>query len=113
MTWARQFRSDGARQRYLDIELDPVALTGGTLTEVASTHTVYDGDQPSWSRRTVTAGGSFVESGYELGRSSGTPDEDPPYCDRRASLAVGCGQGDLMPHPTGGGDIGIEPDRRG
>ncbi len=67
VTWAHEFLSDGARQRFLDIELDPAALTGGTFTESARTLTEYDGDRPYKSRWTEVGTGAYSETGYELG----------------------------------------------
>ena len=66
VTWAKEFRYDGARQRYLERELDPTDLESGTITELSKTVTDYDGDQPylSWVH---PSGESPVYTGYELG----------------------------------------------
>ena len=45
ITYAREFRYDGARARYLNRELDPVALrTTGALVPLTSTWSDYNGD---------------------------------------------------------------------
>ncbi|MGB2988204.1 MAG: RHS repeat-associated core domain-containing protein, partial [Phycisphaerae bacterium] len=44
ITYAREFRYDGARQRYLNRELDPDDLENGFITAVSETWSDYDGD---------------------------------------------------------------------
>ena len=44
VNWAREFRYDGARARYLVRDLDPVAFKTGTLTVLSETWSDYDGD---------------------------------------------------------------------
>ena len=46
VTYAREFRYDGARARYLDRKLDPVFFKSGSLVELDATWTDYDGDEP-------------------------------------------------------------------
>jgi|CXWL01.1.fsa_nt_gi RHS repeat-associated protein len=43
--WAREFRYGGARARYLNRQLDPVALLAGNIVSMQDTWTDYDGDQ--------------------------------------------------------------------
>ncbi|MGB2988197.1 MAG: RHS repeat-associated core domain-containing protein [Phycisphaerae bacterium] len=45
ITYAREFRYDGARQRYLNRELDPDDLENGFITVVSETWSDYDGDE--------------------------------------------------------------------
>ncbi|MDO8629916.1 MAG: hypothetical protein Q7R41_05435, partial [Phycisphaerales bacterium] len=42
--WAREFRYDGARARYLNRPLNPVALMSGNFVSLGDTWTDYDGD---------------------------------------------------------------------
>ncbi|MDO8631090.1 MAG: RHS repeat-associated core domain-containing protein, partial [Phycisphaerales bacterium] len=42
--WAREFRYDGARARYLNRQLDPVRLESGSFVSLGDTWTDYDGD---------------------------------------------------------------------
>ncbi|MBE7455215.1 MAG: RHS repeat-associated core domain-containing protein [Planctomycetia bacterium] len=44
ITWAREFRYDAARARYLNRELDPEALEEGDLVALSEVWTDYDGD---------------------------------------------------------------------
>jgi len=44
ITYAREFRYDGARQRYLNRVLDTVALEAGNVVALSETWTDYDGD---------------------------------------------------------------------
>ncbi|MBE7457369.1 MAG: RHS repeat-associated core domain-containing protein [Planctomycetia bacterium] len=44
VTWAREFRYDAARARYLNRELDPEALEEGDLVALSEVWTDYDGD---------------------------------------------------------------------
>jgi len=44
ITYAREFRYDGARQRYMNRELDPNALESGTLQALSTVWSDYDGD---------------------------------------------------------------------
>ena len=44
ITYAREFWYDGARQRYLNRELDPVALTNDQMVTLSETWSDYDGD---------------------------------------------------------------------
>ncbi|MCG3132707.1 MAG: hypothetical protein FLDDKLPJ_03573 [Phycisphaerae bacterium] len=44
VTWAREFRYDAARARYLNRELDPAELEGGYLVALSEVWTDYDGD---------------------------------------------------------------------
>jgi len=44
ITYAREFRYDGARQRYLNRQLDPAALEAGNVVALNETWTDYDGD---------------------------------------------------------------------
>ncbi len=46
ITYAREFRYDGARQRYLNRELDPGPLMEGEVIALAETWSDYDGDEP-------------------------------------------------------------------
>ena len=45
ITWAREFRYDGARARYLVRTLDPTAFKNGTVSALDETWTDYDGDE--------------------------------------------------------------------
>jgi len=67
VTYARQFRYDGARQRYLNRELDPMELqTSGTLGEVGSTWSDYDGDA-IYGDRELIGGNLENTASYEPG----------------------------------------------
>ncbi|GMU26393.1 MAG: hypothetical protein AMXMBFR16_12980 [Candidatus Uhrbacteria bacterium] len=44
ITWAREFRYDATRARYLNRELDPEALEEGDLVALSEVWTDYDGD---------------------------------------------------------------------
>ena len=44
MIFAREFRYDGSRQRYLDRQLDPAALETGAYTILSDTWSDYDGN---------------------------------------------------------------------
>jgi len=46
ITYAREFRYDGARQRYLNRQLDPAALEAGNVVALSETWTDYDGNSP-------------------------------------------------------------------
>jgi len=52
VNWAREFRYDGARQRYMNRTLDAGAFKSGNVFDdppnppVTRTATMYDGDQP-------------------------------------------------------------------
>jgi len=64
--WAREFRYDGARQRYLNVELsaaalnNPVATGGPHITPVSILRSDYDGDDvyADWSEPVPGSGGS-------------------------------------------------------
>jgi RHS repeat-associated protein len=45
VTYAREFRYDGARARYLNRTLDPVAFKIGSIAELDAVWTDYDGDE--------------------------------------------------------------------
>jgi RHS repeat-associated protein len=45
ITFAREFRYDSGRARYLDRELDPEDLEGGVYTALSETWSDYDGDE--------------------------------------------------------------------
>ncbi|MGB2987711.1 MAG: hypothetical protein WBE26_17735, partial [Phycisphaerae bacterium] len=57
ITYAREFRYDGARQRYLNRELDPDDLENGFITAVSETWSDYDGDEIY---------GDYMIDGYDL-----------------------------------------------
>jgi len=68
VSYAREFRYDGARQRYLNRELDPVALQSrGTLVAVQDTWTDYDGGD---------AYGDFLVD-YDTGAAHNTRSYEP------------------------------------
>ena len=80
VTYAREFRYDGARQRYLNRELDPVALQEPTprYAAVSETWTDYDGDEPYGDFK-VTVDGQTGEPtltelrSFELGMAAVDP----------------------------------------
>jgi hypothetical protein len=74
VTWAREFRYDGARARYLNRQLDPVRLMSGNFVSLSDTWTDYDGDE--------TYGDFEVTPGY------------PPTVTNRRSYEPGLGQVD-------------------
>jgi len=83
--WGREYRYDGARQRYLDRELNALQLQGGDVLADATTNTHYDSDSPYWSVRSETGGGD-VETGFALGTGrindlGGTPSTDYYHTD--------------------------------
>ncbi|MBU0718801.1 MAG: RHS repeat-associated core domain-containing protein [Planctomycetes bacterium] len=69
ITYGREFRYDGARQRYLNRELDPVALLSGTITEKENGDTRwsdYDGDEV-YADFTIDGSTATVQTCYEPG----------------------------------------------
>jgi len=70
ITYAREFRYDGARQRYLNRVLDPVALEAGNVVVLNETWTDYDGDA-AYADYTVSGPDLTQTAIYEpgLGRS--------------------------------------------
>ncbi|MCC7292498.1 MAG: RHS repeat-associated core domain-containing protein, partial [Phycisphaerales bacterium] len=64
VVWAREFRYDSARARYLNRELDPEELESGELVTLTETWTDYDGDSFGAGPFGDTAYGDFtVEAG--------------------------------------------------
>jgi len=74
--WGREFRYDGARQRYLDRELNALQLQGGVVYADTTTNTHYDGDSPYWSVKHETGNPDDVKTGFDL-CSPGTPLNPP------------------------------------
>jgi RHS repeat-associated protein len=67
--YGREFRYDGARERYLVRELDPEPLKTGGISSLKDTWTDYDGDEP-YVEYTVTQGTPDVAvpvRSFELG----------------------------------------------
>jgi RHS repeat-associated protein len=67
--YGREFRYDGARERYLVRELDPEPLKTGGISSLKDTWTDYDGDEP-YTQYTVTQGTPDVavpKRSFELG----------------------------------------------
>ena len=86
ITYAREFRYDTGRARYLNRELDPDDFENGTMTEVSSATTIwtdYDGDQPYGDFTAVPGSPTSTiteQRSFELGVatfdwSGGSPDE--------------------------------------
>jgi RHS repeat-associated protein len=66
ITWAREFRYDGARARYLNRQLDPVALMAGNFVSLEDTWTDYDGDT-AYGDYTVSGSTVTNQRSYEPG----------------------------------------------
>ncbi len=66
ITYAREFRYDSGRQRYLNRELDPARLMLGYIEALAETWSDYDGDEPYGDFR-VDSGDPVDLRSFELG----------------------------------------------
>ena len=66
MTFSREFRYDAARQRYLNRELDPVALMSDRIVSLSETWSDYDGDS-IYGDFTVDSGTVTNERSFEPG----------------------------------------------
>ena len=75
ITYAREFRYDGARQRYLNRELNPVALLTEQIVSLSEVWSDYDGDS-IYGDFTVDSGTVTNERSFEPGIArSGVPSD--------------------------------------
>jgi len=72
ITYAREFRYDGPRQRYLNRELDPVALMDDQVIALAETWSDYDGDEAHGDFR-LNSGVPVELRSFELGIAKADP----------------------------------------
>ncbi len=76
IVFAREFRYDGARQRYLNRELDAVSFVSGQVLVMEETWSDYDGDQ-IYADFTVDSGTVTVTATYEPGIAKSSAPLDP------------------------------------
>lgn len=111
--WAREFRYDGARQRYLVRELDADDLENGTLTAVSTVWTDYDGDEPYGDYSVAIVGDdpplafAFESASIELGISIVDPWADEDGDDTLYFHGNHLGTTRMMSDPTG--SSGVSP----
>jgi len=104
ITYAREFRHDAPRQRYLDRELDPVALQNtGALVPLSSTWSDYDDDAP-YGDFMVSAGVASEFRTFEPGIAMVDPWSATGGASTRYYHADMVGTTRNMSDSTGGGD---------
>jgi len=109
VTWAREFRYDGARARYMNRALDPIALQQtGALVDIGTTWSDYDGDA-TYGDFEMVSGSPVNKRSFEPGMARTENPLTSPVTDYYHSDMIGTTRLMTTSPPPPGTPTAIEP----